>query len=291
MHTTHVNLHDENSLSHLVRELKKHPILTKEEEVALAKRWHASQDPEAARVLTQSHLRLLARIVAGYRGYGLPVHDLISEGHVGLMQAMNGFDPDRGFRFSTYAMWWIEASIKDFILRSWSLVKIGTTVNQKKLFFNLRRLKKKLRPNERYLHPEDIQTIAETLGVRPADVISMELRLSGHDFSLNTPVADDSDGEWQDFLVDEQEGQEAAFANHEELVKRRSLLKRAMDCLNARERKVLLGRRFVEPPLTLEALGDDLKVSRERVRQIEARAFEKLQAAVRHAARAENLEL
>jgi RNA polymerase sigma-32 factor len=251
----------------------------------LAKSWRERGDVDAAHKLVTSHLRLVAKIAMGYRGYGLPVSELISEGNVGMMQAVKRFDPDRGFRLATYAMWWIRASIQEYILHSWSLVKMGTTASQKKLFFNLRKLKGQIKAvEEGDLAPEHVTEIADKLGVPEQDVVSMNRRLAAPDHSLNAPVRIDGDGQWQDWLEDESQNQEQILAETEELEKRRDLLTKAMENLNERERYILTERRLKEDPTTLEELSQEYGISRERVRQIEVRAFEKLQKAIRNAA-------
>jgi RNA polymerase sigma-32 factor len=275
----------EGNLSRYLQEIRKFPMLAPEEEFMLAKRWKEHQDPEAAHKLVTSHLRLVAKIAMGYRGYGLPLSELISEGNVGMMHAVKRFDPDRGFRLATYAMWWIRASIQEYILHSWSLVKMGTTAAQKKLFFNLRKLKGQLQAlDEGDLSPEHVQKIAKDLGVPESDVISMNRRLAAPDHSLNAPLRAESEGEWQDWLVDEQESQEQKLGDRQELGIRRDLLVKAMSLLNERERDILGERRLKENPTTLEDLSQKYGISRERVRQIEVRAFEKLQKAIKAAA-------
>ncbi len=278
------------SLSLLLREIRKFPMLQPEEEYMLAKRWREHSDPDAAQRLVTSHLRLVAKIAMGYRGYGLPLSELISEGNVGMMQAVKRFDPDRGFRLATYAMWWIRASIQEYILHSWSLVKMGTTAAQKKLFFNLRRLKGQLQAiDEGDLSPENVHKIATELGVPEADVVSMNRRLAAPDYSLNAPLRSDGEGEWQDWLVDEVEDQETSFSEREELSLRRDLLHRALPRLMPRERDILVARRLSEEPETLDDLSQKYGISHERVRQIEVRAFAKVQkeviAGLRRAAR------
>ena len=259
-------------------------MLDAEEEYVLAKRWREHDDVESAHTLVTSHLRLVAKIAMGYRGYGLPVGELIAEGNIGLMQAVKRFEPDKGFRLATYAMWWIRASIQEYILRSWSLVKMGTTTAQKKLFFNLRRLKGQLQAiEEGDLHPAAVKTIADKLDVSEDDVVQMNRRLAGADHSLNAPMRVDGEGEWQDWLVDETPDQETVFGEAEEMGKRRDLLADAMQTLNDRERRILTERRLKDDPSTLEDLSKEFGVSRERVRQIEVRAFEKLQKAIRNA--------
>jgi RNA polymerase sigma-32 factor len=256
----------------------------------LAKRWQEHEDTEAAHKLVTSHLRLVAKIAMGYRGYGLPLNELIAEGNVGMMQAVKRFDPDRGFRLATYAMWWIRAAIQEYILHSWSLVKLGTTAAQKKLFFNLRKLKGQIKAlEEGDLTPEHVKKIAEELRVSEEDVINMNRRLAGPDHSLNAPLRVDGDGEWQDWLPDETETQEDALAESEEIENRRDLLGQAMNNLNDRERHILTERRLRDEPLTLEELSQQYGISRERVRQIEVRAFEKLQKAMRNLAMGQRL--
>ncbi len=253
----------------------------------LAKAWQEHGDSDAAQKLITSHLRLVARIAMGYRGYGLPISEVVQEGNVGLMQAVKRFEPDRGFRLATYAMWWIRASIQEYILRSWSLVKMGTTAAQKKLFFNLRRAKSQLKAlDEGDLRPEHVKTIATKLGVSEEDVVSMNRRLGG-DASLNTPVrADSESGEWQDWLVDETPDQEERLVESQELLQRKSFLTNALDTLNDRERRIFEARRLADDPVTLEDLSTEFGVSRERIRQIEVRAFDKVQKAVKGSARA-----
>ncbi|MBL4722018.1 MAG: RNA polymerase sigma factor RpoH [Alphaproteobacteria bacterium] len=275
----------EGNLQRYLDSIRKFPMLSHEEEFMLAKSFNEKDDVQAAHKMVTSHLRLAAKIAMGYRGYGLPLNELISEGNVGLMQAVKRFDPDRGFRLATYAMWWIRASIQEYILHSWSLVKIGTTAAQKKLFFNLRKLKGKLQAfEEGDLAPETVTKISESLNVPEKDVVSMNRRMAGADHSLNAPLRADGDGEWQDWLVDPSESQEIVVAESEELSKRRELLGAAMSSLNDREQRILTERRLTEDPMTLEALSKEYNISRERVRQIEVRAFEKLQKAVRNAA-------
>ncbi len=280
----------EGNLSRYLQEIRKFPMLEADEEYMLAKRWREDDDIDSAHKLVTSHLRLVAKIAMGYRGYGLPLSELISEGNVGMMQAVKRFDPERGFRLATYAMWWIRASIQEYVLHSWSLVKMGTTAAQKKLFFNLRKLKGQMQAiDEGDLPPEQVTKIAETLSVPETDVINMNRRLAAPDHSLNAPLRIDGDGEWQDWLVDETESQESRFAEAEELDKRRKLLTVAMDTLNERERHILQERRLKDDPTTLEELSQKYGISRERVRQIEVRAFEKLQKAIRNAAIGERL--
>jgi len=275
----------ESNLSRYLQEIRQFPMLEPQEEYMLAKAWREHGDTEAAHRLVTSHLRLVAKIAMGYRGYGLPISELISEGNVGMMQAVKRFDPDRGFRLATYAMWWIRAAIQEYILHSWSLVKMGTTAAQKKLFFNLRKLKGQLQAiEEGDLKPETVTKIATELSVPEQDVISMNRRLAAPDHSLNAPLRIDGEGEWQDWLVDERDSQEVLLADRQELGKRRQLLKDAMSHLNDRERRILSERRLREEPTTLEDLSQEYGISRERVRQIEVRAFEKLQKAIRNAA-------
>ncbi|MBW7944980.1 MAG: RNA polymerase sigma factor RpoH [Sphingomonadaceae bacterium] len=275
----------EASLNRYLAEIRKFPILAPEEEFMLAKRWREHQDTEAAHRLVTSHLRLVSKIAMGYRGYGLPVSELIAEGNIGLMQGVKKFEPDKGFRLATYAMWWIRASIQEFILRSWSLVKIGTTAAQKKLFFNLRRMKGQMGAlEEGDLKPEDVAKIAHDLNVTTDEVISMNRRMAmGGDASLNAPLRADPDGEgqWQDWLTDEGPIQDEIVAEREESSLRAALLAEAMSVLNDRERHILTERRLAEEPKTLEELSQEYDISRERVRQIEVRAFEKLQKAIR----------
>jgi RNA polymerase sigma-32 factor len=278
-------------LSRYLEEIRKFPMLEPNEEYMLAKRWQQHEDSEAAHKLVTSHLRLVTRIAMGYRGYGLPIGEVISEGNVGLMQAVKRFDPDKGFRLATYAMWWIRASIQEYILRSWSLVKMGTTAAQKKLFFNLRRMKGQIKAlEEGDLRPDQVKQIATKLGVPEEDVVNMNRRLASPDHSLNAPLRAESEGEWQDFLVDETASQEITLADREELGKRRKLLANAMTALNDRERDILTERRLREAPTTLEDLSQKYGISRERVRQIEVRAFEKLQKAIKAAAVEQKME-
>ena len=268
----------DKGLSGYLQEVRKYPILEPEEEYMLAQRWKNHADTEAARILITSHLRLVAKIALGFRGYGLPLEDVISEGNVGLMKAVKRFEPERGFRLSTYAMWWIRASIQEYILRSWSLVKLGTTAAQKKLFFNLRRVKGQIKAiNDGDLPPEAVTEIATRLNVNENEVIEMNRRLAGHDHSLNAPVASDADAEWIDRLEGQEDDQEVAFSEAEELGKRRELLEAALDELNERERHIFISRFLDDPVLTLEELSKVYDISRERVRQIEVRAFEKVQ--------------
>jgi RNA polymerase sigma-32 factor len=281
----------DGGLSRYLSEIRKFPMLAPDEEFMLAKSWRDREDKSAAHRLVTSHLRLVAKIAMGYRGYGLPIGEVISEGNVGLMQAVKRFEPDKGFRLATYAMWWIRAAIQEYILRSWSLVKIGTTASQKKLFFNLRRIKGQLKAfDEGDLKPDLVQTIATKLGVPEQDVVSMNRRLAAPDHSLNAPLRADSEGEWQDWLVDETPNQETELAETEELTQRRQLLSEAMTSLNERERHILTERRLKDEPATLEELSQRYDISRERVRQIEVRAFEKLQKAMKSKARERHLE-
>ena len=274
----------EGNLARYLQEIRKFPMLEQEEEYMLAKRWREHDDIEAAHKLVTSHLRLVAKIAMGYRGYGLPVGELISEGNLGMMQAVKRFDPERGFRLATYAMWWIRAAIQEYILHSWSLVKMGTTAAQKKLFFNLRKIKGQMQAiDEGDMPPETVTEIARRLNVAEEEVVSMNRRLTAPDHSLNAPLRDDSDGEWQDWLVDESESQETMLAEKEELTNRRKLLADAMESLNQRERHILTERRLQDSPTTLEQLSQEYSISRERVRQIEVRAFEKLQKAMKNA--------
>jgi RNA polymerase sigma-32 factor len=272
----------EGGLSRYLEEIRRFPMLEPQEEYMLAKSWREHGDRTAAHRLVTSHLRLVAKIAMGYRGYGLPISEVISEGNVGLMQAVKRFEPEKGFRLATYAMWWIKAAIQEYILRSWSLVKMGTTANQKKLFFNLRKAKSKISAlEEGDLRPDQVQIIAKRLGVTEQDVIEMNRRLGG-DVSLNAPIREDGDsGEWQDWLVDESSSQEARLVASEESDNRRKALGEALTVLNERERRIFEARRLVDEPITLEELADEFGVSRERVRQIEVRAFEKVQKAVR----------
>jgi RNA polymerase sigma-32 factor len=281
----------DGGLSRYLTEIRKFPMLGKDEEFMLAKRWREHEDPAAAHRLVTSHLRLVAKIAMGYRGYGLPIGEVISEGNVGLMQAVKKFEPDKGFRLATYAMWWIRASIQEYILRSWSLVKMGTTAAQKKLFFNLRKAKSEISAlEEGDLRPEQVSAIATKLGVLDSEVISMNRRLSGPDASLNAPLRADSENEWQDWLEDkEQISQETRLAEDEEKSLRMGLLEEAMTELTDRERHILTERRLKDDPTTLETLASEYGVSRERVRQIEVRAFEKLQRAMKAAALEQHL--
>jgi RNA polymerase sigma-32 factor len=285
-------LSPDGNLSRYLEQIRSFPMLEQKQEYMLAKAWKERGDVDAAHQLVTSHLRLVAKIAMGYRGYGLPVADLISEGNLGMMHAVKKFEPEKGFRLATYAMWWIKAAIQEYILRSWSLVKIGTTAGQKKLFFNLRRIKGQIQAiDEGDLKPEQVTQIATQLDVSEAEVISMNQRMAGNDRSLNVPLSRDGEGsgEWQDWLEDDAEDQETTFAEHEEFSARQRLMLDAMQDLNEREQRILQARRLAEPPLTLEDLAAEFGVSRERIRQIEVRAFEKLQKAVRD--KAEEMKL
>ncbi|WP_136660937.1 RNA polymerase sigma factor RpoH [Nitratireductor sp. XY-223] len=276
----------EGGLNRYLEEIRRFPMLEPQQEYMLAKRYHEHHDTEAAHKLVTSHLRLVAKIAMGYRGYGLPIGEVISEGNVGLMQAVKKFDPERGFRLATYAMWWIKASIQEYILRSWSLVKMGTTANQKRLFFNLRKLKGKIQAlDDGDLRPDQVAEIANKLNVSEDEVVSMNRRLSG-DASLNAPIkaAEGESGQWQDWLVDDSDDQETMLIQQDELEDRRAMLASALNVLNDREKRIFEARRLSETPLTLEELSGEFDISRERVRQIEVRAFEKVQNAVRKAA-------
>ncbi len=273
----------ESGLSRYLDEIRRFPMLEPQEEYMLAKRWREHGDRIAAHRLVTSHLRLVAKIAMGYRGYGLPIAEVISEGNVGLMQAVKRFEPEKGFRLATYAMWWIKAAIQEYILRSWSLVKMGTTANQKKLFFNLRKAKSRISAlDEGDMHPDQVKLIAKRLGVTEQDVIDMNRRLSG-DASLNAPIREDGDsGEWQDWLMDERDSQETTLVASEEMDNRRAALSDALEVLNDRERRIFEARRLADEPVTLEDLAVEFGVSRERVRQIEVRAFEKVQKSVKN---------
>ena len=276
-------LSSDAGLTHYFSEIRKFPMLEPQQEFMLAKAWKEHEDRDSAHQMVTSHLRLVAKIAMGYRGYGLPISEVISEGNVGLMQAVKRFEPDKGFRLATYAMWWIKAAIQEYILRSWSLVKMGTTANQKKLFFNLRKAKSKISAlEEGDLRPDQVQIIAKRLGVTEQDVVDMNRRLGG-DVSLNAPVRNDGDpGEWQDWLLDESESQEALLVKHEESDNRHKALVDALAVLNERERRIFEARRLADDTVTLEELAEEFGVSRERVRQIEVRAFEKVQKAVKN---------
>ena len=270
----------DGGLARYLNEIKRFPMLEPQQEYMLAKRWKEHGDRDAAHKLVTSHLRLVAKIAMGYRGYGLPINEVVSEGNIGLMQAVKRFEPEKGFRLATYAMWWIRAAIQEYVLRSWSLVKMGTTANQKKLFFNLRKAKSKIFAlSEGDLRPEQVALIAKRLGVQESEVVDMNRRLSG-DASLNTPMREDGDSQWQDWLVDEAQDIEARLADDEELDNRKKVLREALAVLNERERTIFERRRLVDEPVTLEELAAEFGVSRERVRQIEVRAFEKVQAFV-----------
>src|SRR5471030_338876 len=278
------SISSEGNLSRYLQEIRKFPMLAQDEEFMLAKRWQEHQDTEAAHRLVTSHLRLVAKIAMGYRGYGLPLSELISEGNVGMMQAVKRFDPDRGFRLATYAMWWIRASIQEYVLRSWSIVKMGTTAAQKKLFFNLRKAKNNIGAiEEGDLTPEHLATLTDQLGVTATEVTDMNRRMSGGDASLNAPLRSDGESEWQDWLADDTADQETMLAEREELGERHGLLVDAMKDLTERERDIIQARRLQDEPATLEELSQKYGVSRERVRQIEVRAFEKLQRGMKAA--------
>jgi RNA polymerase sigma-32 factor len=280
----------EGNLSRYLREIRRFPMLEPEEEYMLAKRWREHDDVNAAHRLVTSHLRLVGKIAMGYRGYGLPLAELISEGNVGLMQAVKRFEPDRGFRLATYAMWWIRAAIQEYILHSWSLVKIGTTAAQKKLFFNLRKIKGQLQAiEEGDLSPENVKKIATDLNVSETEVVQMNRRLAAPDHSLNAPLREDGDGEWQDWLVDDEPSQETTIIENQESTNRHDLLTSALKVLNPRERRIISERRLKDEPTTLEDLSQEYGISRERVRQIEVRAFEKLQKAMKNLAIERNL--
>ena len=288
--STSLTLSPEQGLSRYLQEIRKFPMLEKNEEFMLARKWQESEDTQAAEKMVTSHLRLVAKIAMGYRGYGLPMAEVISEGNVGLMQAVKKFDPDKGFRLATYAMWWIRASIQEYILRTWSLVKLGTTAAQKKLFFNLRRIKGEIQAlDEGDLKPEQVKEIADRLNVSEKDVISMNGRMSGSDASLNVPMGQDGDMEWQDWLADEEPNHSVEYADKQEFDARMTLLQNAMADLNEREQHILTERRLSEEPKTLEELSEVYNVSRERIRQIEVRAFEKLQKAMQKMAKEQGL--
>jgi len=284
------SISNEGNLSSYMEQIKKFPLLEAKEEYMLAKAWKNQGDVKAAHKLVTSHLRLVAKIASGYRGYGLPLSDLISEGNIGMMHAVKRFEPEKGFRLATYAMWWIKASIQEYILRSWSLVKIGTTAAQKKLFFNLKKIKSKISAIEDGdLTPDQVDKIATELSVPHKEVISMNRRISGSDYSLNSPVTDDSSGEWQDWLEDDTQNQEASFADTEEYLIKKNILSDSLEYLNERERDIISDRQLSENPLTLEELSKRYGVSRERIRQIEAKAFEKLQTKMTEKAKDINL--
>jgi len=290
--TTNYNLpalSNEGGLSAYLAQIKKFPMLAAEEEYMLAKNWKTTGNIKSAEKLVTSHLRLVAKIAMGYKGYGLPVNEMISEGNVGLMQAVKKFKPEKGFRLATYAMWWIKASIQEYILRSWSLVKIGTTTAQKKLFFNLKKIKNQIAPrSEGDLRDEHVAEIADKLDVRKDEVVSMNRRLSGKEFSLNSPIGEDGD-EWQDWLVDKELDHDLKFAQQEEMKQRKDLLSDSIKILNDREKEILYARRLNEKPITLENLSKKYKISRERIRQIENKAFEKLQKNMLNSAKSKNL--
>ena len=282
-------LSNEGGLSVYLSQIKKFPMLDAEEEYMLAKNWKSTGNVKSAEKLVTSHLRLVAKIAMGYRGYGLPLNEIISEGNVGLMQAVKKFEPDKGFRLATYAMWWIKASIQEYILRSWSLVKMGTTTAQKKLFFNLKKIKNQIAPRtEGDLKNEDVKNIANRLDVSEDEVVSMNRRLLGKEHSLNTPINETGD-QWQDWLVDKEMDQELKFAQKEEMEKRKDLLQNSIKILNKREKEILFARRLTDEPITLEDLSKKFKISRERIRQIENKSFEKLQKHMLNAAKSKNL--
>tara|TARA_B100000989_G_scaffold298326_1_gene287116 strand:- start:4763 stop:5653 length:891 start_codon:yes stop_codon:yes gene_type:complete len=283
------SLSNEGSLSAYLSQIKKFPMLDAEEEYMLAKNWKNTGNVKSAEKLVTSHLRLVAKIAMGYKGYGLPISEMISEGNIGLMQAVKKFEPEKGFRLATYAMWWIRASIQEYILRSWSLVKIGTTTAQKKLFFNLKKLKNQIAPrSEGDLKDADVKNIASRLDVSEDEVVSMNRRLSGKEKSLNSPIGEDGD-EWQDWVVDKEMDQELKFAQNEEMEQRKDLLKDSIKILNEREKSILYSRRLTDDPITLEELSKKFKISRERIRQIENKAFEKLQKHMLNSAKSRNL--
>ena len=283
-------LSGEGGLSLYLAQIKKFPMLDAEEEYMLAKNWKDSGNLKSAHKLVTSHLRLVAKIAMGYRGYGLPVSELISEGNIGLMQAVKKFDPDRGFRLATYAMWWIKAGIQEYVLRSWSLVKMGTTAAQKKLFFNLKKIKKQIAPSEEGdLKKEQVNEISKRLGVKSDEVVSMNRRMMGQEKSLNDPIKSDEKGEWQDWVVDESLDQELYISQKQELDEKKSLLKDAIKILNERERNIIQDRKLSEDPKTLDELSKKYKISRERIRQIETKAFEKLQKAMLNSSNSKNL--
>jgi RNA polymerase sigma-32 factor len=290
--TTNYNLpvlSNEGGLALYLAQIKKFPMLDAEEEYMLAKNWRKTGNLKSAEKLVTSHLRLVAKIAMGYKGYGLPVNEMISEGNVGLMQAVKKFEPEKGFRLATYAMWWIKAAIQEYILRSWSLVKIGTTTAQKKLFFNLKKIKNKIAPRtEGDLRNEHVSEIAKKLNVKEEEVVSMNRRLSGKEHSLNAPIGEDGD-QWQDWVVDKEMDQELRFAQQEEMGQRKDLLQDSLKILNEREKEILYARRLTDEPLTLEDLSKKYKISRERIRQIENKAFEKLQKHMLNSARSKNL--
>ncbi len=280
----------DGGLSNYLTQIKKFPMLSAEEEYMLAKSWKNRGDLKSAQKLVTSHLRLVAKIAMGYRGYGLPVNEMISEGNIGLMQAVKKFEPEKGFKLATYAMWWIKASIQEYVLRSWSLVKMGTTSAQKKLFFNLKKIKNQLAPNNSGdLNIEHVKEISKRLNVKQEEVVSMNRRLLGKEKSLNDPIKDGSDGEWQDWIIDDKIDQELKFSNQQELTQRKKLMDDSMNILNPREKEILTARKLSDEIATLEDLSKKYKISRERVRQIETKAFEKLQKAILNAAKSNNL--
>ena len=284
------NIATEGSLSSYLTQIKRFPMLSAEEEYMLAKSWQDRGDLKSAQKLITSHLRLVAKIAMGYRGYGLPVSEMVSEGNIGLMQAVKKFDPEKGFRLATYAMWWIKASIQEYILRSWSLVKMGTTSAQKKLFFNLKKIKNQLSPNNfGDLNAEHVEEISKRLNVKKEEVVSMNRRLLGKEKSLNDPIKDEDGDEWQDWIVDDKIDQELKFSLKQEFIQRKKLMDDSMEILNPREKEILKARRLSEEVTTLEDLSKKYKISRERIRQIETKAFEKLQKAMLNAAKSENL--
>ena len=291
--TTNLNLPSislDGGLANYLTQIKKFPILSPEEEYMLAKRWKKRGDLKSAQKLITSHLRLVAKIAMGYRGYGLPVNEIISEGNIGLMQAVKKFEPEKGFKLATYAMWWIKASIQEYILRSWSLVKMGTTSAQKKLFFNLKKIKNQLAPNNSGdLNIEHVKEISKRLNVKQEEVVSMNRRLLGKEKSLNDPIKDGNGGEWQDWIVDDKIDQELKFSNQQELTRRKKLMDNSMSILNPREKEILTARKLSDEIATLEDLSKKYKISRERVRQIETKAFEKLQKAILNATKSNNL--
>ena len=280
----------DGGLANYLTQIKKFPILSPEEEYMLAKSWKKRGDLKSAQKLITSHLRLVAKIAMGYRGYGLPVNEIISEGNIGLMKAVKKFEPEKGFKLATYAMWWIKASIQEYILRSWSLVKMGTTSAQKKLFFNLKKIKNQLAPNNSGdLNIEHVKEISKRLNVKQEEVVSMNRRLLGKDKSLNNPIKDGNDGEWQDWIIDDKIDQELKFSNQQEFTQRKKLMDNSMNILNPREKEILTARKLSDEIATLEDLSKKYKISRERVRQIETKAFEKLQKATLNAAKSHNL--
>ena len=280
----------DGGLANYLTQIKKFPMLNPEEEYMLAKRWKKRGDLKSAQKLITSHLRLVAKIAMGYRGYGLPVNEIISEGNIGLMKAVKKFEPEKGFKLATYAMWWIKASIQEYILRSWSLVKMGTTSAQKKLFFNLKKIKNQLAPNNSGdLNIEHVKEISKRLNVKQEEVVSMNRRLLGKEKSLNNPIKDGNDGEWQDWIIDDKIDQELKFSNQQEFTQRKKLMDNSMNILNPREKEILTARKLSDEIATLEDLSKKYKISRERVRQIETKAFEKLQKATLNAAKSHNL--